>query len=429
MGRRVNVIGVGMTKFAKPGASEDYNVMATKAARAALEDAGVDYADVEQAYAGYVYGDCTCGQRAVYDVGLSGIPVFNVNNNCSTGSTRALPRPPGRSRAASPSACSWSASRRWRRARSASKFDDRANPLEQHAGVMNALQGFTQAPPAAQMFGGAGREYRWRYGTKRETFAKVASKARKHAANNPYAIFNQQLTVEEVLASDEVFDPAHPLPVLPADLRRRRGRPLLGRLRPKSKGIERPRVHRGAGDDDRLRVELRGRQHDQDGRLRHDPRGREEGLREGRRRPGGRGRGRAARLLHHQRGAHLRGARPLQGGRGREVHLGRATTPTAASSSSTPRAACSPRATRSAPPASPSAPSWSGSSAARPTSARSRAPRSRSSTTSASAAPASSRCTGATERSERLSTGAASRIATRERPTFRKWRLHPRPGF
>ncbi len=119
MGRRVNVIGVGMTKFAKPGASEDYNVMATKAARAALEDAKVDYADVEQAYAGYVFGDSTCGQRAVYDVGLSGIPVFNVNNNCSTGSTALfLARQADRGRA-SPSACSWSASRRWRRARSA----------------------------------------------------------------------------------------------------------------------------------------------------------------------------------------------------------------------------------------------------------------------------------------------------------------------
>src|SRR6478736_3458572 len=85
--RRVNVIGVGMTKFAKPGASEDYDVMAAKAARAALEDAKVDYADVEQAYAGYVFGDSTCGQRAVYDVGLTGIPVINVNNNCSTGSS------------------------------------------------------------------------------------------------------------------------------------------------------------------------------------------------------------------------------------------------------------------------------------------------------------------------------------------------------
>jgi len=72
---------------------------------------------------------------------------------------------------------------------------------------MNKIQGFTQAPPAAQMFGGAGREYRWKYGTKRETFAKVASKARHHASKNPYALFNQVLSVEEVLASDEVFDP------------------------------------------------------------------------------------------------------------------------------------------------------------------------------------------------------------------------------
>src|SRR5579863_2853537 len=90
MGRRVNVIGVGMTKFAKPGASEDYHVMASKAARAALEDAKVPYEQIQQAYAGYVYGDSTCGQRCVYEVGLTGIPVFNVNNNCSTGSSALM---------------------------------------------------------------------------------------------------------------------------------------------------------------------------------------------------------------------------------------------------------------------------------------------------------------------------------------------------
>jgi acetyl-CoA acetyltransferase len=72
---------------------------------------------------------------------------------------------------------------------------------------MNDLQGFAQAPPTAQMFGGAAREYRWKYGTKRETWAKISSKARTHAANNPYALFNTPLTVEEVLASEEVFDP------------------------------------------------------------------------------------------------------------------------------------------------------------------------------------------------------------------------------
>src|SRR5919197_5116202 len=90
MGRRVNVIGVGMTKFQKPGASDEYNVMAVKAARAALEDAKVDFKEVQSAYCGYVYGDSTCGQRSVYELGLTGIPVFNVNNNCSTGSTALM---------------------------------------------------------------------------------------------------------------------------------------------------------------------------------------------------------------------------------------------------------------------------------------------------------------------------------------------------
>ena len=173
MGRRVNVIGVGMVKFAKPGASEDYHVMASKAARAALEDAGVRYEQVEQAYAGYVYGDSTCGQRAIYEVGLTGIPVFNVNNNCSTGSSALML---GRQAVEGGLAeCVLVVGfEKMEKGALGSKFDDRANPFEKHATLMNDVQGFTQAPAAAQMFGGAGREYRWKYGTKRETFAKVS---------------------------------------------------------------------------------------------------------------------------------------------------------------------------------------------------------------------------------------------------------------
>ncbi len=203
---RVNVIGVGMTKFAKPGASEEYNVMAAKATKVALEDAKVPYDAIEQAYVGYVYGDSTCGQRAVYDVGLTGIPVFNVNNNCSTGSTALfLARQAIEGGLAE---CVLALGfEKMEKGALGSKFADRTNPLDQHAGVMNDIQGFTQAPPAAQMFGGAGREYRWKYGTKKETFAKISEKARKHANNNPYALFNQLLSVEEILASDDVFDP------------------------------------------------------------------------------------------------------------------------------------------------------------------------------------------------------------------------------
>ncbi len=206
MKRRVNVIGVGMTKFAKPGASDDYHVMAKAAGLAAMKDAGIQYSDVEQAFCGYVYCDSTCGQRAVYELGLTGIPVVNVNNNCSTGSSALfLARQAIEGGLAE---CVIALGfEKMERGALGSKFNDRENPMSQHAQVMMDAQGFNQAPPAAQMFGGAGREYRWQHGTKRETFGKIAEKARRHAGNNPYALFNQVLSLEEIMASDEVFDP------------------------------------------------------------------------------------------------------------------------------------------------------------------------------------------------------------------------------
>lgn len=206
MSRRVNVIGVGMVKFQKPGASDPYDVMAGGAMRAALEDAGVPFETVEQAYAGYVFGDSTCGQRAVYGLGMTGIPVFNVNNNCSTGSSALML---GRQAVAGGMAeCVLVVGfEQMERGALGSKWEDRTNPLDKHANVMVEQQGFTSAPPAAQMFGGAGREHQWKYGTTRETFAKVSVKARRHASRNPYALFGQEATLEEVMASPEVFDP------------------------------------------------------------------------------------------------------------------------------------------------------------------------------------------------------------------------------
>ena len=204
--RRVNVIGVGMVPFQKPGKSDDYPEMSKKAMKAAFDDAGVPFTEVQQAYVGYVYGDSTCGQRAVYEMGQTGIPVFNVNNNCSTGSTALMLA--RQAIAGGMAECVLALGfEKMEKGALGAKWDDRANPLEWHAGQMNDLQGFAPAPPAAQMFGGAGREYRWKHGTKRETFAKISEKARKHAAKNPYALFKEELTVEEILASPEVFDP------------------------------------------------------------------------------------------------------------------------------------------------------------------------------------------------------------------------------
>jgi sterol carrier protein 2 len=204
--RSAYVIGVGMNKFSKPGASDDYHVMASTAMRMALKDATVEFKDIEQAYAGYVYGDSTCGQRAVYEVGLTGIPVFNVNNNCSTGSTALMLA--RQAVIGGIAECVLAVGfEKMEKGALASKWDDRRNPIDQHFGVMNELQGFVSAPPTAQMFGGAAREYRWRWGTKRETFGQISVKARKHASKNPYAIFNQTLSIDEVMGSDEVFDP------------------------------------------------------------------------------------------------------------------------------------------------------------------------------------------------------------------------------
>ena len=84
------IIGVGMSPFAKPGKSSSYPTFAAKAIQAALSDARISYTAIQQAYAGYVYGDSTSGNRVLYEVGLSGIPIFNVNSNCSTGSSALM---------------------------------------------------------------------------------------------------------------------------------------------------------------------------------------------------------------------------------------------------------------------------------------------------------------------------------------------------
>jgi sterol carrier protein 2 len=267
MTRKVNVIGVGMVPFAKPGESEEYNVMASKAGRAALEDAKVPFGEVQQAFAGYVFGDSTCGQRAVYEIGLTGIPVFNVNNNCSTGSSALMLA--AQAVAGGLAECVLAVGfEQMEKGALSAKWTDRTNPLDKHANLMSEVQGFNQAPPAAQMFGGAGREYRWKHGTKRETFAKISAKARQHASKNPYALFKNVLSVEEVMASPEVFDPLTRYQCCP---------PTCGAAAAvlcsdefaKKHGISQPRLHRGPGHDDRLPVELRGEVDDQDGRLRH----------------------------------------------------------------------------------------------------------------------------------------------------------------
>ncbi|WP_043331040.1 lipid-transfer protein [Curvibacter gracilis] len=205
--RAVHVVGVGMIPFTKPGASEPYTVMGARAARLALDDAKVDYALVQQAYVGYVYGDSTAGQAAIYGVGLSGIPVFNLNNNCSTGSSALfLAR---QAVASGMVECAIALGfEQMQPGALKGAWDDRPSPMARFAEAMDAHQGYEpQTPRAAQFFGGAGRDYMRQYGTRADTFGRISVKARQHAARNPLALFRQPLTLDEVMASATVFDP------------------------------------------------------------------------------------------------------------------------------------------------------------------------------------------------------------------------------
>ncbi len=200
MSRSVHVAGVGMIPFVKPGANKPYPEMAAQATRIALADAGVGYDAIEQAYVGYVYGDSTCGQRALYEVGMTGIPVVNVNNNCSTGSTALfLARQAVQSGAAE---CALALGfEQMNPGALGSHFSDRVSPFEHFDHECEALVGHGEIPLALRYFGGAGLAYMQQYGTPLETFAKIRAKASRHAANNPMALLRHVVTADEVLAS------------------------------------------------------------------------------------------------------------------------------------------------------------------------------------------------------------------------------------
>ena len=206
MSQTVVVAGVGMVPFTKPGTSEPYYDMGSEAARRALADAGVDYKLVQQAYVGYVYGDSTCGQRALYPVGMTGIPVINVNNNCSTGSTALfLARQAEQSGAAD---CVIALGfEQMKPGALGSYFHDRPSPFQPFDTVCDELVGQPDVPLAIRYFGGAGMAHMEKYGTKAETFAKIRAKASRHAMNNPVALFRKEVTVEEVMASPVLIGP------------------------------------------------------------------------------------------------------------------------------------------------------------------------------------------------------------------------------
>jgi len=195
--RRVFVIGVGMTKFER--CEKEARELGQEAAKDALKDARVPYDVVEQAFCGYINGMSALGQMTLYGVGMTGIPVYNVNNNCSTGSTALF--------------LAYNAIRSGLNdAVIALGFEKmQKGSLESQLPGMEKFKAETEKekkpPIAARIFGDAGRDHMEKYGTKAETFAKIAVKNHRHSVNNPRAQYQDACSLEEVLAARRIYDP------------------------------------------------------------------------------------------------------------------------------------------------------------------------------------------------------------------------------
>ncbi|EHN10988.1 3-ketoacyl-CoA thiolase [Patulibacter medicamentivorans] len=206
--QRTYVIGVGMTKFDKPGSKQgDYPDWAAEAGGKALADAGIDYSLVQEAYAGYCYGDSTAGERAIYGLGLTGIPIVNVNNNCSTGSS-ALYLARRAVKAGLSDVALAIGFEKMERGSLGMKFPDRTSPMDRHLARLVELRGWDESAPfAPQLFGAAGREHMELYGSKPEHFAWIGWKNHKHSVENPYSQFQDEYSLQDIKDAREIFSP------------------------------------------------------------------------------------------------------------------------------------------------------------------------------------------------------------------------------
>ncbi|MDF2442338.1 MAG: acetyl-CoA acyltransferase [Subtercola sp.] len=205
---RVFVVGVGMTKFEKPGRRQgwDYPDMARESGTAALADAGIEFAEVEEAYVGYVYGESTAGERAVYELGMTGIPITNVNNNCSTGSTALYLAARAIRGGLADCVLALGFEKMQPGSLSLDSYGDREAPMRRHMEAM-AESSEMVFPPAAWMFGSAGAEHMKLYGSTPSHFARIAEKNHRHSINNPYAQFQTEYSLAQIQADKMIYEP------------------------------------------------------------------------------------------------------------------------------------------------------------------------------------------------------------------------------
>ncbi|TFK38615.1 thiolase-like protein [Crucibulum laeve] len=206
-GRRTFLIGGGCTAFIKPRATRSTEDMGLEAATKALLDAGITYDAVQNAFVGYCYGDSTSGQRALYNLGLTHIPIVNVNNNCSTGSSALYQA--NNSVKYGQTECSLALGfERMKPGSLGTNFPDRPSPISLFNKRSEELEreelGENHGPGAPRMFSNGAKEYFDKYGGSIDHLAQIASKNHKHSVNNPYSQFRDGWSVEQVKAATKI---------------------------------------------------------------------------------------------------------------------------------------------------------------------------------------------------------------------------------
>mmetsp|Transcript_125405 Transcript_125405/g.316023 ORF Transcript_125405/g.316023 Transcript_125405/m.316023 type:complete len:923 (+) Transcript_125405:83-2851(+) len=213
---RIFAAGSGLVPFSRPATGRGYQKMASDAARAALDDANVKYSDVGACVCTYNYAAPTAGQSAIYDLGLTGIPIFNANNNCSSGSAGLFL---GRSLVLSGQydvvLC---VGFEEMDGGLSEPFQDKASPTARQFDFMYNELGIKKGKIAPKMndftsdiiklFSEAGQEYCKKHGVSEGIFAEIAAKNRLHGQQNENAMLASKKpppTAEQIAAQPRLF--------------------------------------------------------------------------------------------------------------------------------------------------------------------------------------------------------------------------------
>ncbi|MBM9464397.1 thiolase family protein [Aeromicrobium sp. YIM 150415] len=193
-GESVYVVGAGMARFGKFPAEVTLEKMAVSASREALVDAGCRVRDIDGVYFGTVLGGSVAGQRTGAQLGLTGQPVTNLENACSSGATAIRD--------------AWLSVKAGLHdvvlAIGAEKMTDRiSGGILADASDLDAALGMIMA----SNHGMSARRYMHDYGATRAQIAAVAVKNHAHSVHNPYAQYQHPVTLEQVLDARPIAEP------------------------------------------------------------------------------------------------------------------------------------------------------------------------------------------------------------------------------